>query len=127
MPVTYAPFGIDDVAWLAGVPVTTLHSWLSRRLLTATVSPGMGRPRRFTVADAVKIVAAARLVRLGFTIHRAVTICEPIDTDYLQHCKPLLILDDDSAGRSVTATVDVKYIADLVKGSLLGADGAKGG
>lgn len=56
-------FGLNDLAAISGVPVPTIQSWQWRGAVRVR-RPGKGRPRRYTVWDALELAAIAELSRL---------------------------------------------------------------
>jgi hypothetical protein len=64
-------WGPAAIAAAAGVRRGVLHSWLARKYLSWTPSPGMGIERTFDILDAVRIAVVGELTRLGLTVGSA--------------------------------------------------------
>jgi hypothetical protein len=63
--LTWGPAEVYDAA---GVSRGVAHSWVARQLIPLPPGPGMGRERRFSLLDAVRIAAVAELTRLGISV-----------------------------------------------------------
>jgi hypothetical protein len=64
-------FGPEQVGRAAGMSRATLHSWIARKYLPLPPGPGMGRERRFTLAEAIVVAVTAELTKLGLSVGSA--------------------------------------------------------
>lgn len=86
-------FGPAEVCYAAQVPRATFHSWAARRFINSDPGPGMGREREFTLLEAIRVVAMAKLNRLGVAIGVAAHCCAAINDEYADARTALVIVE----------------------------------
>ena len=89
-------FGPNQVCAAAGLPRATFNSWLSRQYLPVAPGRGMGKERRLTLLDAVRVAVVAELNRLGVSIGVAGKACDLIGQREITHQRMALILTPSS-------------------------------
>jgi len=111
------------LAEAAGVQVTTLNAWISRRLIPGTATGNRGRARDFDLDTAVRIGLMVELVRLGVGAPAAAKHAEhyqqrPWKRLLLTRGEPLnpesvFQFDDDLQPRTADPAVVAQLQADL--------------
>jgi hypothetical protein len=109
-------FGPAEVCAAAGVPRATFHSWLSRKYISDAPGPGMGRERRFTLIEAIRIAVIAELNRFGVPVGTAAGYCRRISGDY--STEPTVMILGREQTMAAMDIVPIKQLGEI--GKLIG-------
>jgi len=77
-----ARFDNAELMLATGLNPATIQTWTNRKLIgIVEQNPGLGRRRLYSIRNVLHFAMAAALVRSGFSISDACSVCQHVDLD----------------------------------------------